>query len=478
MQERVETFVGGRTAKNHSGRYFKTRDPATGEVIAEVAHGDGTDIDSAVTRSQSAFPAWRDTPPSVRGRILVKVAAALRENLDALARTETLDSGQTLAQSKVDIETAARYFEYYGGAADKVHGETIPLGPNFLSYTRNEPYGVVGMITPWNAPINQAARGIAPALATGNTVVLKPAEDTPLTALELGRLACVADLPDGVLNVVPGFGTEAGTALVTNEHVRKVVFTGSVQTGISIMKSAAERLIPLTLELGGKSPNIIFGDADLDAAVSGSWTAFTTKAGQVCSAGTRLLVHSSVHDEVVERLVERARTTVIGPGIENPDIGSLATQAQFDKVQSYLELGPREGARIAAGGHIADAGRLSKGFFIQPTVFFDVDNSMRLAREEIFGPVVTVLKFETDGEAIDIANDSDFGLVAGLWTKDLSRAHRVAASIDAGQVFINEYFAGGVETPFGGYKMSGFGREKGFEALKHYCQLKTVTSRI
>jgi aldehyde dehydrogenase (NAD+) len=376
------------------------------------------------------------------------------------------------------VEVAARYFEYYGGGADKVHGETIPLGDRYLSYTRHEPFGVIGMILPWNAPLQQAARGLAPALAMGNTSVVKPAETTPTTTLVLARLAAASGLPPSVLNVVPGFGREIGGALVSHPRVAKVAFTGSVQTGRILMHAAAERVIPVTLELGGKSPNIIFADADLEAAVRSSWTAFTLKSGQVCSAGTRLLVHESVHDDVVALMVKRAASAVIGPGLEDPDLGPLANQQQFDTVSHYLKVGSDEGASLAYGGGIPSDARLAGGYFVEPTIFTGVRNDMRIAQEEIFGPVLAVIPFSTDEEAIRIANDSEFGLAAGIWTSSLSRAHHVAARLEVGQVFVNEYFAGGVETPFGGFKSSGFGREKGFEAYKHYSETKTVTVRI
>lgn len=471
-------FLHGLEFYPHGAATFVSCDPATGAPLAKLVSGTGEDVDRAVRAAHAAFKEWRLTSAADRGSILLAIAREIRQNAHRLAEWETLDVGQTLSTSLADVETAARYFEYYGGAADKVHGETIPLGGGYHSYTRNEPFGVVAFVLPWNAPINQAARGLAPALAMGNVAVVKPAEDASLTTLALAQIAADCGLPPDVLNVVTGLGPTAGEPLVTHPLVRKVAFTGSVATGRRIMRSAAERVLPLTLELGGKSPNIIFADADLDAAIPSSFKAFTTKAGQACSCGTRLLVDQKIHDEVVDRLVDLARRTRIGPGIEDLDMGALTNAVQYDKVKGYLELGVAEGAKVAVGGKAATDGRLADGLFVEPTIFTGVDMSMRIAREEIFGPVLAVTGFSDEREAIAVANDSDYGLVAGVWTTDLARAHRVARDVEAGQIFINQYFAGGVETPFGGFKASGFGREKGFEALKHYAQTKAVTMPI
>ena len=478
MQERYEHFIGGTFTAPTGGRYFDSIDPARNEKAAEIARGDARDVDAAVHAAKAAFAEWRDARPIVRGRILFEIARRLRAEIDALARLETLENGKPMGQSRADVETAAQYFEFYAGLVNLFKGETIDLGGGYHSYTRREPYGVVAVITPWNAPINQAGRGIAPALAVGNTVVAKPSEFTSTTTLELARIALESGIPKGVLNVVTGTGPEAGAALVSHLDVRKVAFTGSVRAGREIGKIAAERIIPLTLELGGKSPDIIFADADLKAAIPGALRAMCANTGQVCSLGSRILVEDPIHETVVAGLKEGLAKIRLGPGTENVSMGPITTAAQYQKVQDYYRIAREEDASVAIGGDLPSDPKLRGGFFVAPTLYTNVRPEMRIAREEIFGPVGVVIRFKDEEEAIRIANDVDYGLVAGIWTSDLSRAHRVAARLEAGQVFVNEYFAGGVETPFGGYKMSGYGREKGIEALHHYTQLKCVTIKL
>ena len=477
MQERWNHFIDGHAVPPKSARYLDDHNPATGEKIAEVARGDAADVAAAVAAARAAFAGWRDRRPIERGRILLDVARKIREKSRELAELERLETGKPPVQVPFEIEVAAQYFELYGGLVNAIHGETIDLGPGYHSYTRREPFGVVGVILPWNAPLNQAGRAVAPALAAGNTVVAKPSEFTSASLLELARLAVEeCGLPRGVLNVVTGTGEEAGAALVAHRDVRKVAFTGSVRAGREVGRIAAERIIPLTLELGGKSPNIVFADADLRHAVPGSLRAFVMNAGQVCLAGTRVVVERTIHDQLAAAMAQALPAIRVGAG-EDAMIGPMTTRAQYEKVQQYYEIARAEGAVAITGGALPTAPELRQGWFVSPTIYTGVRNDMRIAREEIFGPVACVIPFDDEEEAIRIANDTEYGLAAGIWTRDLARAHRVAGRLEAGQVYVNEWM-GGVETPLGGYKQSGYGREKGLEALHHYTQLKCVTIKL
>ncbi|AKS32055.1 aldehyde dehydrogenase family protein [Mycolicibacterium goodii] len=477
-REYYGSFIGGKELPAARTDTMESIDPATGKPLALIQRAGADIVDEAVTNAELALPAWRDADGAERGRAMRRLADTILDNLDLLAYLESVDNGKPLREAEADVRLTAGYYEYYGGIADKIHGETVPLGPEFHSYTRVEPFGVTAHIVPWNAALQQTARGVAPAIAGGNVAVVKPAEDTSMAVVEFARLAVEAGVPAGVINVVTGLGAEAGAALVQHPKVRRIAFTGSVPTGQSVLRASADHLSPVTLELGGKSPNIVFADADLDAAAAGSLTAINFNAGQVCMAGSRLLVHRSVHDEFVDRLAEGNRAVTLGRGIDNPGMGPITTEQQFRKILGYLDIGRAEGAHAVVGGGPAQVDGLEDGRFIEPTIFVNVSNDMRIAQEEIFGPVLSVIPFDSDDEAVAIANDTPYGLTAGLWTRDLSRAHRVAGQIEAGQVSINNYFAGGIRTPFGGYKSSGFGREKGPDAVYHYLQTKTVSIQL
>ena len=405
------------------------------------------------------------------GRRLFAVAAAIRRDADLLARLETIDSGKPLSQARADIAASARYFEYYAGLADKIQGETIPQPSGTFAYTVREPYGVIAHITPWNAPLTQLTRGVAPSLAAGNAVVVKPSELTPLTTLYAARLMVQAGLPDGLCNVVLGAGHPTGEQLISHELVRHITFTGSVGAGRQVGTVAAQRIIGANLELGGKSPTIVCADADLEAAARAGALAVVRNSGQSCFATTRLIVDRTVRDQFVALLAQGMAGLSLGHGLDEPDVGPLISQRQFERVMSYVDSARSSGAEIVTGGEQAD---VEGGLFVAPTLLAGVRNDMPVAREEIFGPVQSVLEFDDLDEAVAIANDTEYGLSAGVFTRDVATAHKVAARLDAGQVQINRYAGAGVEIPFGGYKNSGLGREKGVDAMQHYTQVKSV----
>jgi aldehyde dehydrogenase (NAD+) len=468
-------FIGGRWVAPLGGDTLPVENPSDGTIIAQIPRGTAADIDAAVTAAQTALNGvWGKTPAAERGRILARIGRLVLERVDDLARIEALDVGKPLKQARADAIALARYMEFYGGAADKVMGETIPYLDGYTVYTLREPHGVTGHIIPWNYPMQVLGRSVGGALTMGNAVVLKPAEEACLTAIAFAQIAQEAGLPDGALNVVPGLGEEAGAALTAHPGVNHISFTGSVPVGQIIQRAAAQNVVPVTLELGGKSPQLVFADADLDRALPILVNAGIQNAGQTCSASSRILVERKVHDELLARMAERYRALRVGPAIADLDLGPMVSERQKQVVDGFLgELG---GAEIAARGSI-DSDAPAGGHFLQPTLLSRVAPDNRLAQDEIFGPVQVVIPFDSEEEAIAIANGTDFGLVAGIWTSHGGRQMRLAKAIRSGQVFINNYGAGGgVELPFGGTGKSGHGREKGMEALYGFSVLKTVAA--
>jgi acyl-CoA reductase-like NAD-dependent aldehyde dehydrogenase len=469
--------IGGDWVAALDGGEFDVLDPSTGERLTAVPAGRAGDIDRAVAAARAAFEDWRRVAPAVRGRVCNQVALALRAEVDALAELGARDGGLPLPAVARDVEAAARYFEYYGGLADKIGGEVVPLGEGYLDYTRRQPWGVCAVVVPYNSAFQILARSAAPALAAGNVVAAKAAPQAPLGPLALARVAEAAGLPAGTLNIVTGFG-EAGAALVGHPGVDRVTFTGSEATGRLVLSAANENFTPVTLELGGKSPQIVFANADLEVAAATIVDSLVWSAGQVCSAGTRVLVERPVRGEVVEAIVERMRATEVGRAIDGPQMGPLIDAAQRDKVMAAIAGGRASGAALLAGGGVP-AGVDPGGFYVEPTVFDDVDSGSDLVQEEIFGPVLSIQSFADEREAVALANGTRFGLMASIWTGDVSRAHRVADRLDCGQVFVNTYSAGtGIEIPFGGFKRSGVGREKGVAGFLEYTQIKNVCVKV
>ena len=473
-----QVFIGGAWRAGASGQTLPLANPSDGTRLAEIARGNATDIDDAVRAARAALVGpWGALTAAERGRILAKMSALVLAQADELARLEALDVGKPLKQGRADAVALARYLEFYGGAADKVMGETIPFANGYTAFTLREPHGVTAHIVPWNYPMQIIGRSVGAALAMGNACVLKPAEEACLTALAFARIAEQAGLPAGALNVVPGLGEEAGAALAAHAGIHHISFTGSVAVGALIQAAAARNAVPVTLELGGKSPQLVFADADLDAALPFLVNAGIQNAGQTCSAASRILVERAVFDEVVARMAERYRALRVGPALADLDIGPVISARQRDIVGGYLDLVHASGFTVAAQAPLP-ADLPPGGYYVAPTLVADVNPAHRLAQEEIFGPVQAVIPFEGEAEGLAVANGTPYGLVAGVWTRDGSRALRVARRLQCGQVFVNNYGAGGgIELPFGGVKHSGHGREKGFEALYGFSTLKTVAIR-
>jgi aldehyde dehydrogenase (NAD+) len=475
----TKLLIDNRWVESATGRTFPTINPATGEEICQVAEADAPDVDRAVRAARNAFERgpWRKMAAAERGRLLNKLADLVEKNADELARLESLDNGKPYKVALgADLPLTVACYRYYAGWADKIQGRTIPISGNYFCYTRLEPVGVVGQVIPWNFPLLMQAWKLAPALACGNTVVLKPAEQTPLTALRIGELLLEAGFPEGVVNILPGYGPTAGQAIARHMDVDKVAFTGSTEVGHLIMEAAAQtNLKRVTLELGGKSPNIVFADADLEQAIEGCHFALFFNQGQCCCAGSRLFVERRVYDEFVERSVDRARRRTVGDPLDpNTEQGPQVDQAQFEKVMSYIDSGKSEGAKLLCGGERAG----DRGYFVKPTVFADVRDDMKIAEEEIFGPVMSIIPFEGIDEVTERANRTMYGLAAAVWTKDITKATTIANNVRAGTVWVNCYDVFDAAAPFGGFKQSGIGRELGEYGLQQYTEVKTVTMAL
>ena len=470
-------YINGAWTDPDSGEWFDTENPYKGEVWAKIARGNAADMDRAVAAAKQAFEGgWGTSLPSYRGKLLCRLADIIDREADRLGRLEVQDNGKLLAEMGGQTKYIGEWYRYFGGLADKIEGTVIPTDkPHMFNFTRYEPFGVVGLITPWNSPLLLVAYKLAPALAAGNTAVIKPSEFTSASTLEFMELIAEAGFPDGVVNVVTGFGAEAGGPLVDHPDVAKIAFTGSDLSGQKIYEQGAKKLIPVTLELGGKSPNIVFDDADKEAAVMGAISGIFAATGQTCIAGSRLLVQKSIHDEFVARLIEVAKTAKIGdPMSLDTHVGPVTTPPQFKKVMDYLDIAKAEGANCVLGGG-AYTGEGAKGSqFVEPTIFTGVSNDMRIAQEEVFGPVLSVIPFEDEADALQIGNDINFGLAAGVWTSDMGRAIRMSERLRAGTVWVNTYRVVSYMTPFGGYKRSGLGRENGQQAIMAYLQQKSV----
>jgi aldehyde dehydrogenase (NAD+) len=475
----TKLLINNRWVNSQSGKTFATINPATGDEICQVAEADAADVELAVKAARAAFEQgpWRKTSGPERARLLNRLADLIEKNADELARLESLDNGKPLATAKsFDVAATIGCYRYFAGWADKVMGKTIPVEGPFFCYTRHEPIGVCGQIIPWNFPMVMQAWKLAPALATGNTTVLKPAEQTPLSALRIGELILEAGFPQGVVNILPGFGPTAGAAIAHHMDIDKVAFTGSTEVGHLILQAAGQsNLKRVSLELGGKSPNIVFADADMDQAIEGSHMALFFNQGQVCCAGSRVFVEDKIYDQFVEQSTTRAQKSTLGdPFDASTDQGPQVDQTQLDRVLGYIESGKRDGAKLnCGGGRVGD-----RGYFVEPTVFSDVQDDMKIAREEIFGPVMSIIRFKNLDEVIDRANRTTYGLAAGVWTRDVSKALAIANNVRAGTVWVNCYNVVDTAAPFGGFKQSGIGRELGEYGLQQYTEVKTVTVKL